>query len=206
MHTAVAEQVPLAGPLDDQLLTRLLYQRIIVLGTEVDDRVANRLCAQLLLLSAEDPRADISLYINSPGGSVSAGLAIYDTMRLIPNDVSTLAMGLAGSMAQFLLCAGARGKRFSLPHAQVLMHQGSAGFGGTAADVEIYAAQLERTGALMTRLTAEHTGQPADRVEADSRRDRWFSAEEALAYGMIDHILERVEDIRPAAVGRMAGL
>jgi ATP-dependent Clp protease, protease subunit len=206
MHTAVAEQVPLAGPLDDQLLTRLLYQRIIVLGTEVDDRVANRLCAQLLLLSAEDPRADISLYINSPGGSVSAGLAVYDTMRLIPNDVSTLAMGLAGSMAQFLLCAGARGKRFSLPHAQVLMHQGSAGFGGTAADVEIYAAQLERTGALMTRLTAEHTGQPADRVEADSRRDRWFSAEEALAYGMIDHILERVEDIRPAAVGRMAGL
>jgi ATP-dependent Clp protease, protease subunit len=206
MHTAVAEQVPLAGPLDDQLLTRLLYQRIIGLGTEVDDRVANRLCAQLLLLSAEDPRADISLYINSPGGSVSAGLAIYDTMRLIPNDVSTLAMGLAGSMAQFLLCAGARGKRFSLPHAQVLMHQGSAGFGGTAADVEIYAAQLERTGALMTRLTAEHTGQPADRVEADSRRDRWFSAEEALAYGMIDHILERVEDIRPAAVGRMAGL
>ena len=206
MHTAVAEQVPLAGPLDDQLLTRLLYQRIIVLGTEVDDRVANRLCAQLLLLSAEDPRADISLYINSPGGSVSAGLAIYDTMRLIPNDVSTLAMGLAGSMAQFLLCAGARGKRFSLPHAQVLMQQGSAGFGGTAADVEIYAAQLERTGALMTRLTAEHTGQPADRVEADSRRDRWFSAEEALAYGMIDHILERVEDIRPAAVGRMAGL
>ncbi|MFY9890090.1 MAG: ATP-dependent Clp protease proteolytic subunit [Streptosporangiaceae bacterium] len=206
MHTLGAEQVPLAGPLDDQLLTRLLYQRIIVLGTEVDDRVANRLCAQLLLLSAEDPRADISLYINSPGGSVSAGLAIYDTMRLIPNDVSTLAMGLAGSMAQFLLCAGARGKRFSLPHAQVLMHQGSAGFGGTAADVEIYAAQLERTGALMTRLTAEHTGQPADRVEADSRRDRWFSAEEALAYGMIDHILERVEDIRPAAVGRMAGL
>ncbi len=206
MHTLGAEQVPLAGPLDDQLLTRLLYQRIIVLGTEVDDRVANRLCAQLLLLSAEDPRADISLYINSPGGSVSAGLAIYDTMRLIPNDVSTLAMGLAGSMAQFLLCAGTRGKRFSLPHAQVLMHQGSAGFGGTAADVEIYAAQLERTGALMTRLTAEHTGQPADRVEADSRRDRWFSAEEALAYGMIDHILERVEDIRPAVVGRMAGL
>jgi ATP-dependent Clp protease, protease subunit len=204
MQAAVAEQT--TGPLDDQLITRLLYQRIIVLGTEVDDRVANRLCAQLLLLSAEDPRGDISLYINSPGGSVSAGLAIYDTMRLIPNDVSTLAMGLAGSMAQFLLCAGTAGKRFSLPHAQVLMHQGSAGFGGTAADVEIYAAQLERTGELMTRLTAEHTGQPVDRVAADSRRDRWFSAEEALEYGMIDHILERVEDIRPAVVGRMAGL
>jgi len=206
MQTALAEDTPISGMLDDQLITRLLYQRIIVLGSEVDDRVANRLCAQLLLLSAEDPRADISLYINSPGGSVSAGLAIYDTMQLIPNDVSTLAMGLAGSMAQFLLCAGTSGKRFSLPHAQVLMHQGSAGFGGTAADVEIYAAQLERTGALMTRLTARHTGQPADKVEADSRRDRWFSAEEALEYGMIDHILERVDDIRPAVVGRMAGL
>src|SRR4029077_3064206 len=158
-----------AGSLDDQLVSRLLYHRIIVLGTEVNDAVANRLCAQLLLLSAEDSRSDICLYINSPGGSVSAALAIYDTMRLIPNDVSTLAMGLAGSMAQFLLCAGTPGKRFSLPHAQVLMHQGSAGFGGTAADVEIYSAQLERVGALMTKLTAEHTGQPADRVEADSR-------------------------------------
>jgi ATP-dependent Clp protease, protease subunit len=204
MQSAVTEQA--TGPLDDQLITRLLYQRIIVLGTEVDDRVANRLCAQLLLLSAEDPRGDISLYINSPGGSVSAGLAIYDTMQLIPNDVSTLAMGLAGSMAQFLLCAGTPGKRFSLPHAQVLMHQGSAGFGGTAADVEIYSAQLERIGTLMTKLTAEHTGQPAERVAADSRRDRWFSATEALEYGMIDHILESVEDIRPAVVGRMAGL
>ena len=206
MQTALAEDTPISGILDDQLITRLLYQRIIVLGSEVDDRVANRLCAQLLLLSAEDPRADISLYINSPGGSVSAGLAIYDTMQLIPNDVSTLAMGLAGSMAQFLLCAGTSGKRFSLPHAQVLMHQGSAGFGGTAADVEIYAAQLERTGALMTRLTAQHTGQPVDKVEADSRRDRWFDADEALEYGMIDHILQRVDDIRPAVVGRMAGL
>ena len=206
MQLAAAEQVPMLGALDDQLIARLLYQRIIVLGTEVDDRVANRLCAQLLLLSAEDPRADISLYINSPGGSVSAGLAIYDTMQLIPNDVSTLAMGLAGSMAQFLLCAGTHGKRFSLPHAQVLLHQGSAGFGGTAADVAIYAAQLERTGELMIRLIAEHTGQPAERVEADSRRDRWLDATEALEYGMIDHILERVEDIRPAIVGRMARL
>jgi ATP-dependent Clp protease, protease subunit len=202
MRAAVAEHA--FGTLDDQLITRLLYQRIIVLGTEVDDRVANRLCAQLLLLSAEDSRAGISMYINSPGGSVSAGLAIYDTMRLIPNDVSTLAMGLAGSMAQFLLCAGAPGKRYSLPHAQVLMHQGSAGFGGTAADVEIYAAQLERTSALMTRLTAEHTGQPVERIEKDSLRDRWFSAEEALEYGMIDNIVERVDDVRPAVTTRMA--
>jgi ATP-dependent Clp protease protease subunit len=192
--------------LDDQLATRLLHERIIVLGSEVDDRIANRLCAQLLLLSAEDSRRDISLYINSPGGSVSAGLAIYDTMRLIPNDVSTLALGLAGSMGQFLLCAGTAGKRFSLPHAQILMHQGSAGFGGTAADVEIYAEQLERTGALLTRLIAEHTGQPVETVEKDSQRDRWFSAEEARAYGIIDHIVERVDDVRPASVRQRAGL
>jgi ATP-dependent Clp protease, protease subunit len=206
MQTATAEAATLAGTLDDQIIARLLYQRIIVLGSEVDDRIANRLCAQLLLLSADDPRADISLYINSPGGSVTAGLAIFDTMRLIPNDVSTLALGLAGSMAQFLLCAGSRGKRFSLPHAQILMHQGSAGFGGTAADVEIYAAQLERTTELMLGLTAEHTGQPMERVRADSLRDRWFSPEEALEYGMIDQIVSRVEDVRPTVVGRMARL
>src|ERR1700735_378513 len=190
---------PLAGPLDDQLTARLLQQRIIVLGSEVDDQIANRLCAQLLLLAAEDPRSDISLYINSPGGSVRAGLAIYDTMRLIPNDVSTLALGLAGSMAQFLLCAGTPGKRYSLPHAQVLMHQGSAGFGGTAADVEIYAQQLDRTGKMMTRLISKHTGQPEDKVAADSLRDRWLSAEEALDYGIIAHIVERLDDVRPAA-------
>ena len=202
---AVADPA-ITGTLDDQLVTRLLYQRIIVLGSEVDDPIANRLCAQLLLLSAEDPRRDISLYINSPGGSVTAGLAIYDTMQLIPNDVSTLAMGLAASMGHFLLCAGTPGKRYSLPHAQVLMHQGSAGFGGTAADVEIYSRQLERTGATMTGLIARHTGQPAERVRADSERDRWFSAEEALDYGIVDHILERVDDIRPDVVSRAAGL
>jgi ATP-dependent Clp protease protease subunit len=204
MTTAVAE--PSYATLDDQLATRLLHQRIIVLGTEVDDPIANRLCAQLLLLSAEDPRTDISLYINSPGGSVSAGLAIYDTMQLIPNDVSTLAMGLAGSMGQFLLCAATPGKRYSLPHAQVLLHQGSAGFGGAAADIEIYAQQLERTSAMMTRLTAELIGQPVEKVEQDSLRDRWFDAEAALEYGFIDHIVERVSDVRPAAVDRKAGI
>ena len=187
------------GSLDDQIAARLLHERIIVLGTEVDDGIANRLCAQLLLLAAEDPRRDISLYINSPGGSVTAGLAIYDTMRLIPNDVSTLAMGLAGSMGQFLLSAGTPGKRFSLPHATVLMHQGSAGFGGTAADVEIYAAELERIGRTLIRLTAEHTGQSFETIENDSLRDRWFDAEEARAYGLIDHVVERVDDVRPAA-------
>jgi ATP-dependent Clp protease, protease subunit len=203
---AAAEIAGPVGNLDDQLATRLLYQRIVVLGTEVNDAVANRLCAQLLLLSAEDPRRDVSLYINSPGGSVSAGLAIYDTMQLIPNDVSTLAMGLAASMGQFLLCAGTPGKRYSLPHAQVLMHQGSAGFGGTAADVEIYAHQLERTSDTMTRLISKHTGQPADTVRGDSQRDRWFSAEEARDYGLVDHILDRVDDIRPDVVSRAAGL
>jgi ATP-dependent Clp protease protease subunit len=194
------------GTLDDQIAARLLGQRIIVLGAEVDDQVANRLCGQLLLLSAEDPRSDISLYINSPGGSVSAGLAIYDTMRLIPNDVSTLAMGLAGSMGQVLLCAGTAGKRYSLPHAQILMHQGSAGFGGTAADVEIYAEQLDRVGTTLLRLICEHTGQPMETVERDSRRDRWFSAEEARAYGLIDHILDRVDDVRPAIARRTVGV
>ncbi|GAA5187326.1 ATP-dependent Clp protease proteolytic subunit [Rugosimonospora acidiphila] len=203
---AVAEHSGTAGTLDDRLADRLLHQRIIVLGAEVDDPIANRICAQLLLLSADDPRADISLYINSPGGSVSAGLAIYDTMRLIPNDVSTLAVGLAGSMGQFLLCAGTAGKRFSLPHAQILMHQGSAGFGGTAADVEIYAGQLERVGATLTRLISEHTGQPAQTIESDSLRDRWFSAEEAREYGIVDHIVERLDDVRPASGHRRIGL
>ena len=206
MQTAVAEPALAGGSLDEQLAARLLHQRIIVLGAEVEDRIANRLCAQLLLLAAEDPRSDISLYINSPGGSVSAGLAIYDTMRLIPNDVSTLAMGLAGSMGQFLLCAGTAGKRYSLPHAQVLMHQGSAGFGGTAADVEIYAEQLERTGDMMIRLISQHTGQPEEKVRKDSMRDRWFSAAEARDYGLIDHIVEQLDDVRPGAGSRTAGL
>jgi ATP-dependent Clp protease, protease subunit len=206
MQAAATEAAPGAGLVDDQLISRLLYQRIIVLGTEVDDKVANRLCAQLLLLSAEDSRADISLYINSPGGSVTAGLAIYDTMQLIPNDVRTLAMGLAASAGQFLLSAGTAGKRFSLPHAQVLMHQGSAGFGGTAADIEIYARQLERIGDLMTRLTARHTGQSEERIRQDGQRDHWFSAEEALDYGFIDHIVERVDDVRPIVTGQRAGL
>jgi ATP-dependent Clp protease protease subunit len=194
------------GSVDDQVTARLLHQRIIVLGQEVDDPIANRICGQLLLLSAEDPRGTISLYINSPGGSVSAGLAIYDTMRMIPNDVSTLALGLAGSMGQFLLTAGAPGKRFALPHAQILMHQGSAGFGGTAADVEIYAEQLERIGNTMVRLTAEHSGQPYETVERDSRRDRWFTATEARDYGLIDHILESVDDVRPAMARQPMGL
>ena len=193
------DEGPTIGPLDDQLAGRLLHQRIVILGTEVDDAVANRICAQLLLLSAEDPRRDISLYINSPGGSVSAGLAIMDTMRLIPNDVSTLAMGLAASMGQFLLSAGTKGKRYALPHARVLMHQGSAGIGGTAVDIEIQAENLEHTRDVVLGLIAEHTGQPRARIDADSLRDRWFTAEEARAYGFVDHVVASLDDIRPAA-------
>ena len=149
---------------------RLLHQRIIVLGQQVDDDIANTICAQLLLLSAEDPGRDISLYINSPGGSVSAGLAIYDTMRLIPNDVSTLAMGLAASMGQFLLTAGTPDKRFALPNSRILLHQGSAGIGGSAVDIEIQAENLEHMKNVMMQITAEHTGQPVERVERDALR------------------------------------
>lgn len=193
-------EIPVPGGLfDEQLLSRLLHQRIVVLGSEVDDPIANRICAQLLLLSAEDPRSDISLYLNSPGGSVSAGLAIMDTMRLIPNDVSTLVMGLAASMGQFLLSAGTPGKRHALPHARVLLHQGSAGIGGTAVDIEIQAQNLEHTRDVVLGLIAEHTGQPLKRIERDSLRDRWFTAEEAKAYGLVDHVVTTLDDIRPTA-------
>jgi ATP-dependent Clp protease protease subunit len=200
------ESVQTMEKLDDQLTNRLLHERTIVLGTDVNDQSANRICAQLLLLSAEDPRRDIALYINSPGGSVLAGLAVYDTMKLIPNDVITLAMGLAASMGQFLLCAGAKGKRFALPHAQILMHQGSAGLGGTAADVEIYAGQLERLSKVMGALTAQHTGQTMETIIADGQRDRWFSAEEAIAYGIVDHIVEQIDDVRPNLSKRRMGM
>ena len=192
--------------LDEQLTSRLLHERIIVLGTDVNDNSANRICAQLLLLSAEDPKRDIALYINSPGGSVLAGLAVYDTMKLIPNDVITVAMGLAGSMGQFLLCAGTAGKRYALPNAQILMHQGSAGLGGTAADVEIYAGQLERLSRVMSTLTAQHTGQTMETIMEDGQRDRWFSAQEALAYGIVDHIVEQLDDVRPNMAKRRMGM
>ena len=198
----MAAEPATAAAFDDHLAARLLHQRIVVLGQEVDDPVANRICAQLLLLSAEDPRRDISLYINSPGGSVSAGLAIMDTMRLLPNDVSTLAMGLAASMGQFLLSAGTRGKRYALPHARVLMHQGSAGIGGTAVDIEIQAQNLEHVRDTVLGLIAEHTGQPLATIETDSLRDRWFTAEEARSYGLIDHVVTSLEDVRPG--GRSA--
>lgn len=186
------------GPMDDQLAIRLQHQRIIVLGQEVDDPIANRICAQLLLLSAEDPHRDISLYINSPGGSVTAGMAIFDTMQLIPNDVSTLALGIAASMGQFLLTAGAPGKRFVLPNTEVLLHQGSAGLGGSASDIEIQAERLARLNERMLQITAERTGQPVERLREDSLRDKWFTAEEARDYGFVDAVLTDVRAVTPA--------
>ncbi|MBO9524480.1 MAG: ATP-dependent Clp protease proteolytic subunit [Nocardioidaceae bacterium] len=193
----------LAAGVDDLLAQRLMAQRIIVLGKALEDHDANRLCAQLLLLSAEDARSDISLWINSPGGSVSAMLAIHDVMRLIPNDVSTLAMGMAASAGQFLLSAGTPGKRFALPHARILLHQGSAGIGGTAVDIEIQAEDLRHTRDTVLGLIAEHTGQDVATVEQDSRRDRWFTATAARDYGFVDKVIESVDDVAPPRTHRM---
>jgi ATP-dependent Clp protease protease subunit len=177
--------------LSDSVSERLLRERIIILGSEVKDSNANEITAQLLLLAAEDAEKDITLYINSPGGSVTAGMAIYDTMMLIEPDVATTAMGLAASMGQFLLTAGAKGKRAALPHARILMHQPSAGVGGTAADIAIQADMLNQSKQEMAELIAQHTGQPVDRIIADSDRDRWFTAQEALEYGFIDKVISR---------------
>jgi ATP-dependent Clp protease protease subunit len=185
--------------LDDSVYNRLLKERILFLGSQVDDPIANALCAQLLLLSAEDPERDISLYINSPGGSVSAGMAIYDTMQLIPNDVSTVAMGLAASMGQFLLCAGAEGKRYATPHARIMMHQPSGGFGGTASDIAIQAEQMLYTKKTMQERIAHHTGQTVEQIEKDSDRDRWFTAEEAKDYGFVDHVVTTVGAVAESA-------
>jgi ATP-dependent Clp protease protease subunit len=191
---------------DDHLAAQLLGQRIVLLGTQVDEVSANRVCSQLLILSAEDPRTDISLFVNSPGGSVHAGLAIYDTMRLIPNDVSTLAMGFAASMGQFLLSVGTAGKRYALPNARIMMHQPSAGIGGTTADIEIQADNLEFTKRTIERITAEHTGQSPQTISRDGDRDRWFTAEEARDYGMVDRVVESFTDVLPAATRRRTGL
>ena len=185
------------GRIEDELVQRLMHQRIVVLGEALEESNGNRLMHQLLLLSAEDPHADISLWINSPGGSVSAMLAIHDVMRLIPNDVSTLAMGMAASAGQFLLSAGTPGKRYALPHSRVLLHQGSAGIGGTAVDIEIQADDLRLTVDTVIGLVAEHTGQDRETIERDSRRDRWFTAEQALDYGFVDRIITTLDDVAP---------
>ncbi|UYM03358.1 ATP-dependent Clp protease proteolytic subunit [Solicola gregarius] len=191
---------------DEQLTTRLQHERIVVLAGEVNDDIANRITGQLLLLSAEDPHRDISLYINSPGGSVSAGMSIYDTMQFIPNDVSTLAMGFAASMGQFLLCAGAPGKRFSMPHARIVMHQALGGIGGSTSDIKIQAANLVFTKKLMQRLIAEHTGQDVETIDRDGDRDHWFTAEEARDYGIVDRVVSRADDVALVAQRRHVGL
>jgi len=190
LHGSVPAEARSSQPqgfgLDDQVYNRLLRERIIFLGSVVEDSNANAICAQLLLLAADDPDKDIWLYINSPGGSVSAGMAIYDTMQFVNNDVATVAMGMAASMGQFLLCAGAAGKRYATPHARVMMHQPSGGLGGTASDIKIQAEQMLYTKKKMAELIAQHTGQSVEQIDRDSDRDRWFTAEEAKEYGMVD--------------------
>ncbi|WP_323379778.1 ATP-dependent Clp protease proteolytic subunit [Streptomyces alkaliphilus] len=193
MPSAAAD--PIAGGLGDQVYNRLLSERIIFLGQPVDDDIANRITAQLLLLAADDPDKDINLYINSPGGSITAGMAIYDTMQFIKNDVVTIAMGMAASMGQFLLSAGTPGKRFALPNAEILIHQPSAGLAGSASDIKIQAEWLLRTKKKMTELSARHTGQSIEQWTRDSDRDRWFSAEEAKDYGLVDRVIADAADI-----------
>jgi ATP-dependent Clp protease protease subunit len=181
--------------LNDSVYDRLLRERIVFLGQPVDDPIANQISAQLLLLAAEDPKRDIHLYINSPGGSVTAGMAIYDTMQLVECDVATFAMGLAASMGQFLLSSGTPGKRYALPHARILMHQPSAGIGGTASDIAIQAEQYKLTKREMAEITAQQTGQTLEQIEKDADRDRWFTAAQAKAYGFVDEVIERVQEI-----------
>jgi ATP-dependent Clp protease protease subunit len=188
--------------LDESVYNRLLKERIIFLGQPVMDEMANAICAQILLLAAEDPNRDIWLYINSPGGSISAGMAIYDTMQLVTNDVGTVGLGLAASMGQFLLCAGAKGKRYATPHARIMMHQPSGGIGGTATDIAGQAEQMIYIKRLMAERIAFHTGQTVEQIEADSDRDRWFSAEEAVAYGFVDHVASTASQV-PSGAGTL---
>jgi ATP-dependent Clp protease protease subunit len=183
------------GNFDDSVYQRLLRDRIIFLQGEVRDDMANLICAQLLSLSADDPAKDISLYINSPGGSVTAGMAIYDTMQLIPNDVATYTMGLAASMGQFLLTAGASGKRHALPNAEILMHQPLGGIGGVASDIKIQAERMIHMKKRLFELISQHSGQPIEQISKDAERDKWFSAEEAKAYGLVDHVITTVAQV-----------
>jgi ATP-dependent Clp protease protease subunit len=185
---AQAAEAPVL-PMGDMLFQRLLRHRMIFLGQQVDDDLANRICAEMILLAAEDNKADINLYINSPGGSVYAGMAIYDVMQFVPNDVATYAMGMAASMGQFLLTAGAQGKRYAMPHAAILMHQPHGGIGGTATDIRIQAEQSLYLKRLMAERIASHSGRTVEQIEADSDRDRWFTAEEARDYGIVDHVV-----------------
>jgi ATP-dependent Clp protease, protease subunit len=184
-----------AGNAQGDIFNRLLKNRIVFLGTDVNDDVANLITAQLLFLEGEDPDADVWLYINSPGGSVSAGMAIYDTMQFITPDVGTICLGMSASMGQFLLSAGAAGKRYALPHARIMMHQPSGGVRGQASDIAIQAEQMAYTKKLMAERIAFHTGQSVDQIEADSERDRWFTADQAKDYGIIDKVINRRREI-----------
>lgn len=194
-------ETPGAGMgLDDHIYNRLLKERIIWLGSEVREDNANAICAQMMLLAAEDPEKDIWLYINSPGGSVTAGMAIYDTMQYIKPDVGTVAMGMAASMGQFLLSSGAKGKRYATPHARILMHQPIGGIGGTATDIRIQAELILHMKRQMAELTAEQTGKTVEQILKDNDRDHWFTADEALDYGFIDRVVTHAADV-PAAGG-----
>ena len=196
--TSPAPAVALDGSLESQnnIFLRLLKSRVIMLGSDVNDDVANQICAQLLFLEGEDPKADVWLYINSPGGSITAGMAIYDTMQFISCDVSTVCLGLAASMGQFLLTAGTPGKRYTLPNARIMMHQPLAGLRGQAADIAIQAEQLAFTKHRMAELTAFHSGQTIEQIQKDSERDRWFSPEQAKEYGLVDKVIVRRGEIR----------
>ena len=180
------------------IYSRLLNDRIVFLGTPVSSEIANLIVAQMIHLESDEPDKDIALYINSPGGSVTAGMAIFDTMEFIPCDVATYAMGLAASMGQFLLSAGTRGKRYALPHCQILMHQPSAGVGGTESDIAIQAELFRRHKQEMAQLIAGHTGQTVERIMTDFDRDRWFSAQEAKDYGFVDHVISRAGQLPDA--------
>lgn len=206
MGVSVNEQMPIAATqeaggfgLNDSIYNRLLKERIIWLGSEVRDDNANAICAQMLLLAAEDPEKDIYLYINSPGGSITAGMAIYDTMQFVKPDVATVAMGLAASMGQFLLSSGAKGKRFATPHARVMMHQPSGGIGGTATDIAINAQLILHMKKQLAGLIAEQTGKTPEEITRDSDRDRWFTADEALEYGFVDHVVTSAGSLAEAA-------
>jgi len=177
------------------VFNRLLKNRVIMLGSDVNDEIANQICAQLLYLEGEDPSADIWLYINSPGGSVTAGMAIYDTMQFVGCDVATVCVGLAASMGQFLLTAGAAGKRYTLPNSRIMMHQPLAGLRGQATDIAIQAEQLRFIKRRMAEMIAEHSGQPLEKIQADSERDRWFTADEAKEYGLVDKVIVRRGEI-----------
>jgi ATP-dependent Clp protease protease subunit len=186
---------PAQPVITEMLFQRLLRHRIIFLGQQVDDELANRICAELILLASEDPRRDISIYINSPGGSVYAGLAIYDVMQFVPNDVATYAMGMAASMGQFLLAAGTHGKRYAMPHAAILMHQPHGGIGGTATDIRIQAEHSLYLKRVLAERTAMHTGQTVEQIELDSDRDRWFTADEAKDYGFVDQVVRSANEV-----------